>query len=80
MIYDDHSRIRDGLHRMRSARGNYGDASGTNDSSFTRACDLSLTINDVPDFVIRMGMLVNPGTRFNGVIGAALSHQADLYR
>jgi hypothetical protein len=27
-----------------------------------------LTINDVPDFVIRMGMLVNPGARFNGVI------------
>lgn len=68
MIDDNCSRVGESLYRMRSIGRNYGRASGTNDSSFTGDCDLQLTINDVPDFVIRMAMLVNPGARFNSVI------------
>src|SRR5215467_13122392 len=69
VVYDDNSRIRQGLRGVSSARRNDCRASRTNDSSFTRYCDLQLTVDDVPDFVIGMGMLVNRGARFSRVIG-----------
>ena len=69
VVYDDNTRIRQGLHGVSRVRRNDCRASRTNDSSFTRYCDLQLTVDDVPDFVIGMGMLVNRGARFNRVIG-----------
>jgi hypothetical protein len=53
---------------MRRARSNYGRTSGTYESSFICDCDLQLTIDDVPDFVIRMTMLMNAGACRNRVI------------
>jgi hypothetical protein len=37
--------------------------------SLARYRDLGLPRNDIPDLIIRMGMLMDPGTGFNGVTG-----------
>jgi hypothetical protein len=69
IIDDDSSHIAQGLHVVRRIWRNNCGAPGTEDSRLTGYCNLQLTIDDVPDLVVRMRMLMNPGTGFGRVVG-----------
>lgn len=43
-------------------------ASGTSHPGLTGNRDLKLAINDVPDLIVWMGMLMNPGTGLHAII------------
>ena len=60
MIDDDSSNLGKRLHRVDGIRRNHGGTARPSDLRFPRYCDLELAIDDVPDLVVRMGMLMNP--------------------
>jgi hypothetical protein len=68
VIDHNSSHVGQGLQGVGCAWRNHRRRSGTNDPSLTVYGDFKLTSDDVPDLVVRMGVLMDPSTDLNGVI------------
>jgi hypothetical protein len=68
IIDDDSSDVSEGFNRVSSVWRNDHRTSRTSHLSISGDFDLKLAIDDVPDFVVWMRMLMNPRTRCDSIV------------
>ena len=68
IIDHDRTRVGEGLHRVRSVRRNDRGAPGSSDPRLTGYCNFELAIDDVPDLIVGMGMLMDRSARGDRVV------------
>ena len=67
-VDDDNSGVSEGLHRVSSVWRNDHRTSSTSHQSLGGDFDLKLAIDDIPNFVVWMRVLMNPRTRCDSIV------------